>query len=138
MAIASGGRLPADKLLVVEDDPRTGDLFRTVAESCGYGTCVVFDAPTCKRALEFFDPTVISLDFDAPRIDGQGLLQFLADSSCKAKILIASRFAGKAVDSALRLGSERGLIMPGRILKPVVIESLRATLLHLRVNPPRS
>ena len=129
--------MATDNLLVVEDEARVGDLFRMVAQSCGYEVCVVFDAPTCKRALEFFHPTVISLDFDAPRTEGAGLLQFLADSDCKAQILIASRSGERVADPALRSGRERGLIMAGWILKPVRVEPLRAILLRLRVKHRR-
>lgn len=126
--------MAANKILFVGDDPRVGDLFRAVAQNCGYDACIVPDAPTCKRALAFFDPTVISLDFDAPRTDGAALLQFFADSNCKAWILIASRLRERVVNPALLRGKEHGLNTAGEILKPMSTEHLRATLMRLRVR----
>jgi len=73
-------------------------------------------------------PHLIALDLSIPGMDGVELLRFLADNSCRAKLLIVSGFDRKVRSAAENLGDARGLNMVGSIPKPIRANELRALL----------
>jgi CheY-like chemotaxis protein len=70
--------LPGVSVLVVDDEPDVRDLARAILERAG---CLVVTAEDGIDALEKiadgFEPHVILLDLEMPRLDGEGVLRAL-------------------------------------------------------------
>jgi EAL domain-containing protein (putative c-di-GMP-specific phosphodiesterase class I)/ActR/RegA family two-component response regulator len=124
--------LAANRLMVVDDDPSIGAFIDKVARGIGYEVEVHNDGERFLDRFEAFDPTHVVLDLQMPRLDGVELLRRLSQIECRAQLLIASGADGKVVDTARRLGVERGLQIVESVLKPVRAAELRALLLRLK------
>jgi EAL domain-containing protein (putative c-di-GMP-specific phosphodiesterase class I) len=67
-----------------------------------------------------------------PDVDGVELLRVLESRRCAAQILIISGAGAKVVDSAERIGRERGLNVIGTVLKPFRVKDIKARLDELK------
>ena len=124
--------MAANRLMVVDDDPSIGAFIDKVARGIGYEVEVHSEGERFLERLEGFDPTHVVLDLQMPRLDGIELLRRLSQVECRAQLLIASGAEGKVVDTARRLGLERGLKIVDSVLKPVRAAELRALLLRIK------
>jgi CheY-like chemotaxis protein len=81
--------LPGVSVLVVDDEADVRDLARAILERAG---CAVVTAEDGVDALEKladgFEPLVIILDLEMPRLDGEGVLRALATHPRKAARVI--------------------------------------------------
>ncbi len=121
-----------DRLLVIDDDAGFRSFVRRVSETVGYETVVTEDADDFKEKVRSWRPSVIILDLQMPKVDGVELLRSLGETKSAAKILIASGFDVKVVETAARLAAERGLAIAGSLHKPVRAAMLRDRLECLR------
>jgi DNA-binding response OmpR family regulator len=124
--------MPADRLLVLDDEPYIGVVIKRIAEASGYDVQVTGRADAFMTAYADFHPDAIVLDLAVPDMDGIELLRWLADAGCQNPIVIASGFDVKVIEAAKTLGEVRGLRMAGIISKPLRVADLRATLDALR------
>jgi EAL domain-containing protein (putative c-di-GMP-specific phosphodiesterase class I)/ActR/RegA family two-component response regulator len=121
-----------DRLLVIDDDAGFRSFVRRVSETVGYETVVTGDADDFKEKVRSWHPSVIILDLQMPKVDGVQLLRSLGETKSAAKILIASGFDAKVVETVASLAAERGLAVAGSLHKPVRAAMLRDRLERLR------
>ena len=121
-----------DRLLVIDDETSMGTLIRRIAKTCGYDSK---HAETAKEGIELiasWQPTHLVLDLQMPDTDGIELLRELAAKRCGARIVIASGHGGQVLNTAQRLGLERGLRIEGVLSKPFEAGELLDLLERLR------
>lgn len=117
-----------ERLLIIDDEVDIAAFIEDVAAECGFEVRVTTHADEFKHAYVDFAPHLIALDLSIPGMDGVELLRFLADHSCRAKLLIVSGFDRKVRSAAENLGDARGLNMVGSIPKPIRANELRTLL----------
>jgi EAL domain-containing protein (putative c-di-GMP-specific phosphodiesterase class I) len=121
-----------DRLLVIDDEVAFGQIVKRVAEASGFEVAVTEDPSTFTNTARLWHPTVIILDLMMPGTDGVQLLRTLAADNCPAQVVLTSGADQKIVESAMRLGRERGLQMSEPLTKPMRAEVLRERLAAFR------
>jgi len=119
------------RLLIVDDEPAIAEVIGSVAASRGYQVTTTGDAEAFMAAAAALDPDVIVLDLSLPQTDGVELLRLLAESGCRARILIVSGFDERVLETSGRLGAALGLDVAGTLNKPIRIAELRSALARL-------
>lgn len=118
------GDRPTLRLLVVDDDLAFHRLVEEAAEPHGFEVAAADASRIYKSTIRSWSPTLIVMDLKMPYIDGLEILHDLAAIKCTASIVLASDLDLGTLDSALRLGTERGLKMAGVLQKPVQLHEL--------------
>jgi EAL domain-containing protein (putative c-di-GMP-specific phosphodiesterase class I)/ActR/RegA family two-component response regulator len=118
----------ANRLLIVDDEVAVGDFLVKVAAGRGYEAEAVSNASDFKERLDEWKPARILLDLQMPGTDGIELLRTLAEVKCAAEIVIMSGFDEKVIESARRLGEERGLKISATIRKPFQLDEVENIL----------
>jgi two-component system response regulator RegA len=113
------GDKPILRLLVIGDDLTLHELVKDVAEPHGFEVAAPAASKIFKSTTRSWSPTLIVMDLKRPSSDGIEILYDLAVIKCTASIILVSSLDSRTLDSALRLGAERGLKMAGVIRKPV-------------------
>ncbi|MGC2412815.1 MAG: EAL domain-containing response regulator [Stellaceae bacterium] len=116
------------RLLLIDDDPAFCRLITRVAEAQGFEVIVTDDPESFKRLVHSWAPTLIFMDLQMPGKDGIELLRDLALNRCAAPIVLSSGLDLRTLDSAVRLGAERGLKMDSALQKPVPLHDLNDLL----------
>jgi EAL domain-containing protein (putative c-di-GMP-specific phosphodiesterase class I) len=124
-----------DRLLVIDDEPALGNAVKRIAQGCGFEVVATENPVTFINAARVWQPTVIVLDLKIPGSDGIELLRKLAADKISSHIILSSGSDAKVLDTAFRLGRERGLNMGEVLPKPVRAESLRERLFGLKRLP---
>jgi EAL domain-containing protein (putative c-di-GMP-specific phosphodiesterase class I) len=126
-----------DRLLMIDDEPALGQIVKRVAKACGFEVIVTDDPAAFTRAAREWHPSVIMLDLKMPGTDGVQLLRSLAADNCTAHVVLTSGSDTKIVESAMRLGRDRGLNMSEALPKPMRVERLKTRLAEFkRVSTP--
>ena len=120
-----------NKILVLDDEPAIGQLISRVAVHCGFTAIPVTTADEFDNIRGDWQPSVIVLDLQMPDVDGIEILRRLAEAQSQAEIIIMSGFDEKVIQSARRLGIERGLKMIATIQKPFRADELERVLIGL-------
>jgi CheY-like chemotaxis protein len=118
------------RLLIVDDEPAIAEVIESVASARGYEVTTTADAGAFLAAAAL-EPDVIVLDLSLPDTDGVELLRHLAQSGCRARILIVSGFDERVLETSGRLGAALGLDVAGTLNKPIRIAELRSALAKL-------
>jgi CheY-like chemotaxis protein len=71
-------RIPTTLILLVEDDPDTRELYRTILRNGGYAVVAVEDGLAALRYLESEVPDAVVLDLGLPRLPGRDVHQEMA------------------------------------------------------------
>jgi EAL domain-containing protein (putative c-di-GMP-specific phosphodiesterase class I) len=119
----SGGRL-----VILDDEKDICAFVAQVASGCGFE---VYSTTRPRRFLEHIanhPPAVIILDLKIPEMDGIEVLRQLSELHVSADILLMSGVGDRILDTAMRIGNERGLHMVGLLAKPIRLEDLRERL----------
>ena len=119
-----------NRLLIVDDETAVGEFLVKVASGRGYEAQAVSNASDFHDRLTQWKPSHILLDLQMPGTDGIELLRMLAEIKCGADIIIMSGFDEKVIESARRLGEERGLKMSATIRKPFRVDEVEQVLVH--------
>ena len=103
------------KVLIVDDNVDSRDMFALVLEMAGHTVCTAKDGAEALAVAETFEPDVIFLDIEMPKADGYVTCQLLRkmDGLQKARIYAVSGVTGVAHE---RRCSEAGF--DGQISKP--------------------
>ncbi len=89
-----------NRLLVMDDDPDVAEFFGRVAEQLEFEVATVNEPEGFVAKVGEFQPGTILLDLQMPGRDGIELLRELADTGCRADIVIASGVDGRVIASA--------------------------------------
>lgn len=117
------------RLLILDDDPMTGETIQRIAEFAGLEAHFTPDPNRFFDLLDNWLPTHIALDLLMPAMDGMQVIAQLAQQSCRAKIIITSGVGSRVLDAAGRSAAEHGLDIAGVLAKPFSPPQLRALLL---------
>jgi EAL domain-containing protein (putative c-di-GMP-specific phosphodiesterase class I) len=121
----------ANRLLIV-DDQQSVAVMAMIAAGCGYEVEVALDPVKFLDRVSEWQPSHILLDLHMPVVDGIQILRALSTRRIATKIIISSGVDAKVVESARRLGLERGLDVAATLLKPFRAGELRRILEQVR------
>ena len=128
---------PANKLLVIDDQPDLCEFISEAAAGLGFESLAVTEPDAFRRAVQEFQPTVVVLDLQMPGADGIELLRYLGERGSKAQVLVASGMDQRVLATAQQIGKAQGLTMLGALQKPILLADLEATLRQcLRADSP--
>jgi EAL domain-containing protein (putative c-di-GMP-specific phosphodiesterase class I)/ActR/RegA family two-component response regulator len=119
---------PANRLLVVDDQPDILDFVAQVAESLGWRVARAAGADEFRARLRELEPTLVMLDLQMPGTDGVELIRELGRLGTAAPVLISSGMDERVLASAEQLGLSYGLRMVGLVQKPIMLADLEAIL----------
>jgi CheY-like chemotaxis protein len=108
------------RILIVDDDEDTCDLFATILQDAGHTVQVAMDGEQGLRVFHVWKPEVVLLDMFMPEMDGLETVSALLQSGASVKIIAVSggyRFhrsgaSGDIVDQALAMGAHLALQKP--------------------------
>lgn len=115
-------------LLILDDDPLTGQTITNIASLAGVNSRYTDDPLEFFRLIKEWRPDFIALDLVMPRMDGVQVMVELARLRCPADIIISSGVGGRVLDAAARSASEHGLNIIGVLPKPFSPARLRELL----------
>lgn len=121
-------------LLVVDDEVAFAEFVGKVGAAADYDVRMVNSVAAFRHEIQSEWPSVLILDLQMPDADGFELLREIAERRCPSKVIVASGLDGRILESALRLGSEIGLDMAGKVAKPVRAPDLKRMLAALRCD----
>ncbi len=116
------------RLLILDDEPLSGQTIGNVASLAGYEVEVTSNHKDFFRLLETWQPGIIALDLVMPEMDGVEVIAELARRHSQANIIITSGIGGRVLDAAGRTAAERGLHIAGVLPKPFSPATLRDLL----------
>ncbi len=119
-----------DRILILDDEPLTGQTIRSIAEFAGFQARHTTDPETFFALLRDWDPGHIALDLIMPDMDGVQVMIRLAELQCRARIIVTSGVGTRVLDAAARSAAEHGLRIAGVLAKPFSPPRLRELLLH--------
>jgi EAL domain-containing protein (putative c-di-GMP-specific phosphodiesterase class I)/FixJ family two-component response regulator len=116
------------RLLILDDDPAVAQTVAFAAERNGFAVQKSGSAENFFDEVARFSPSHIIIDLLMPGMDGVEVLRNLATTGCQANIIMMSGMGTKVLESAQRVGVERGLRISGILPKPFKPAELRALL----------
>lgn len=126
----------SNRLGIIDDEPGFREFVAHVARTCGFDAFATDDPNAFLEYVRSRQPAVVVLDLLMPQMDGIELLRGLVGAASPAHVLLASGADSKVLDTAFRLGRERGLDMAGMIQKPIRAAQLKEMLEKLRPAHP--
>lgn len=123
------------RLLILDDEPTVAQTVAFAAERHGFAVRMSGSAEDFFDDVARFAPSHVIIDLLMPGMDGVEVLRSLAMTRCHANIIMMSGMGTKVLESAQRVGLERGLRISGILPKPFKPAELRA-LLDADVHPP--
>ena len=123
----------APVLAMVDDEPGMCRLVERIGKDCGYHVFSTTDPLHFRAEVAALNPAIIIIDLQIPGMDGIELLRELSTLGLAARVLVISGSDAKIMESAIFLGTARGLRMEGCLQKPLRIDELRQIL--DRLNP---
>lgn len=118
------------RLIILDDEPMVGYTMEGIADAAGYRVRLTADADEFFRAVREFTPDCIVIDLILPGMDGVQVMEILAQSACRAGIIIISGAGQRVLDAASRAATESGLRILGVLHKPFRPAELRSLLLR--------
>jgi EAL domain-containing protein (putative c-di-GMP-specific phosphodiesterase class I)/DNA-binding NarL/FixJ family response regulator len=116
------------KLLILDDDPLTGQTLTAMAELSGCEVQLCDEPESFFSLLQSWQPDTIALDLMMPQMDGLEVIQELAKRECRAAIIIISGVEDRVLDAARRSALNRELKVIGTLTKPFPPKAFRDIL----------
>ncbi|MGH8145318.1 MAG: EAL domain-containing response regulator [Rhodanobacteraceae bacterium] len=116
------------RLLILDDEPAVAQTVAFAAKRHGFSVRMSASAEAFFGDVASFEPSHIIVDLLMPSMDGVEVLRNLAASGCDANIIMMSGMGSKVLESAQRVGLQRGLRIIGILPKPFRPAELRALL----------
>ncbi|HVX04520.1 MAG TPA: EAL domain-containing response regulator [Rhodanobacteraceae bacterium] len=126
------------RLLILDDETTVAQTVAFAAKRHGFAVRMAESAETFFGDIASFEPSHIIVDLLMPGMDGVEVLRKLAAARCSASIIMMSGMGTKVLESAQRVGLERGLRIIGVLPKPFRPADLHALLdaqVHERAHP---
>src|SRR6202021_795798 len=126
-----------DLLLILDNDPKSLGVFRTVAEHLGCDYIAADSADGLRDVLADRRPTMAVLAVDGSNVDGLAMLRVLALEAVQPATLLIGAVHARVLAGARRTAETQGLRVIGvatRPLDPAAIELL--LIAHLKNAPP--
>ena len=104
---------PAVRVLLIEDDLDTLEMYRTRLEKDGYEVSVATDGEQGLSLATELNPDIVFLDIRLPKLDGLEVLQRLRDqkSTAAVPVVILSNYGEQElIDRGLKLGALEFLV----------------------------
>ena len=118
-----------NRVLVIDDDARIGRIVQRVANKLRVDTSVIDNPDLFESTYLRYQPNIIFLDLQMPRLDGVELLRKLAENDCKAAIILMSGMDKSVMETAIKFGKSLSLQMVGTLSKPMNIVDLERVLI---------
>lgn len=123
---------PADRILVVEDEPEFADLLRLWLEQAGWIPLVATDGAEALRRFEADAPAAVLLDLSLPGLDGWSVLGTLRSRSDVPIIVVTARGAEADKLRGLREGADDYVTKP--LSLPELMARVEAVLRRTRAE----
>lgn len=117
-----------NRVLIIDDDQRICRIIKRVADDLGIESFATDNPELFEPANLDFEPTIIFMDLQMPRLDGVELIRKLADQHSKAAIILASGMDKSVIETTEELGKSLGLNMAGFLQKPIDIDKATAIM----------
>lgn len=117
-----------NRVLIIDDDPRICRIIKRVADDLEIESFATDNPELFEPANLGFEPNVIFMDLQMPKIDGVELLRKLAEQHSRAAIIIISGMDKSVLETAEELGKSLGLNMAGFLIKPIDIDKIQEIL----------
>ncbi|HIM07756.1 MAG: EAL domain-containing response regulator [Gammaproteobacteria bacterium] len=117
-----------NRVLIIDDDQRICRLIKRVADGLGVESFVTDNPELFESAYLGYEPNVILMDLQMPKLDGIELLRKLAEYQSKAAIILASGMDKSVLETTEELGKSLGLNMFGFLNKPIDIDDVKKIL----------
>ena len=118
-----------NRVLIIDDDARIGRIVQRVANKLRVDTSVIDNPDLFESTYLRYQPNMIFLDLQMPRLDGVELLRKLAENDCKAAIILMSGMDKSVMETAIKFGQSLSLQMVGTLSKPMNIVDLERVLI---------
>ena len=118
-----------NRVLIIDDDARIGRIVQRVANKLRVDTSVIDNPDLFESTYLRYQPNMIFLDLQMPRLDGVELLRKLAENDCKAAIILMSGMDNSVMETAIKFGKSLSLQMVGTLSKPMNIVDLERVLI---------
>lgn len=105
---------PANRVLIVDDDPAMAASLARVLRRGGYETQTATNGFQAGAMLNDFKPQVVTLDLQMPGIDGYEVLRFIRShpDHNKLGVLVVSGQSHREIQEAINSGATRGIQKP--------------------------
>ena len=120
--------MSANRVLIIDDDIRICRIIKRVADELGIESFAIDNPELFEPANLDFEPNVIFMDLQMPKLDGVELLRKLADQHSKAAIILVSGMDKSVIETTEELGKSLGLNMAGFLQKPIDIDKVKKYL----------
>jgi EAL domain-containing protein (putative c-di-GMP-specific phosphodiesterase class I) len=117
-----------NRVLIIDDDQRICRLIKRVADELGVESFVTDNPELFESAYLGYEPNVILMDLQMPKLDGIELLRKLAEHQSKSAIILASGMDKSVLETTEELGKSLGLNMVGFLNKPIDIDDVKKLL----------
>jgi len=113
-----------NRVLIIDDDQRICRLIKRVADDLEIESFATDNPELFEPANLGFEPNIIFMDLQMPKLDGVELLRKLAEQHSKAAIILASGMDKSVIETTEELGKALGLNMSGFLQKPINIDKV--------------
>ena len=120
--------MSGNRVLIMDDDQRICRIIRRVADNLGVESFATSNPEHFDSAYLSFEPNMILLDLQMPKLDGVELLRKLADRHSRAAIILLSGMDKSVLETTNQLGKSLGLNMAGFLSKPMDIDDVKQIL----------
>jgi len=128
---------PAGKpssLLIIEDEPIHCAVIGRIAARVGFTATKANSYDAACKALGATGFDCITLDLGLGEHVGIDVLRYLSTIRCRAQILVISHSDKDVCNDVVELGKALDLNVYDAVMKPIDLESLRETLVHIRAQ----
>ena len=121
-----------DRVLVVEDDKRIGNFFRTVLEANHYDVIMAQTGAEAYSMVTSQCPDVVLLDLGLPDMDGMRILKSIREWSAMPVIVVSARTHERDKVEALDLGADDYITKPFGTSE--LLARIRTAIRHTRTT----
>ncbi len=120
--------MSANRVLIMDDDPRVCRLFKRVAEGLAFEAFAIDNSSQFESAYVGFEPDIILLDLQMPGLDGVELIRYLVGQRTRAAVILVSGVDKSVIETTSRLGKSLGLNIVGSLVKPINVDDIKTLL----------